>query len=310
MHWRCCKMIYTVTFSPSIDYIPFVENFKVNELNRANEVRYYPGGKGINISRVLTRLKVETTALGFLGGFTGAYIQQFLHEEQVATDFIEIEETTRINVKIKSTRETELNGPSPLLTDEHISQLMTTIQRQLKKNDWVIVSGTIPAAVSDTFFKDLHKVCLQVGAKWILDTSGPRLKSLLQYEPFLVKPNEEELSELVGQKIESKDEVRHFAKQLVEKGIATVVVSLGEAGAVCVTKDSTMIAQAPKGEVVNTVGAGDSLVAGMVSQLARNTSMEVAFKYGVAAGSATAFQEDLCTAEQLNQLLSNVVIQH
>lgn len=303
-------MIYTVTFSPSIDYIPYVDNFEVNTLNRASTVSYYPGGKGINISRVLTRLKSETTALGFLGGFTGGFIQQFLTQEQVKTQFIEIDEATRINVKIKSASETELNGPSPQLTADNVTKLLHTIQRQLTKDDWIIVSGTVPARVTETFFAQLQQACQQVGAKWILDTSGPRLKTLLQYEPFLVKPNQEELGELVGQKIATTDEVLHYSRELVARGVETVVVSLGGAGAVCTTKEGSLVAQAPKGKVVNTVGAGDSLVAGMVSRLAQNRSIEEAFKYGVAAGSATAFQEDLCTAEELKQLVPEVVIQH
>ncbi|MBQ0140401.1 MAG: 1-phosphofructokinase [Kurthia sp.] len=302
-------MIYTVTFSPSIDYIPYVEDFQLNTLNRASEVSYYPGGKGINISRVLARLNCETTALGFLGGFTGRYIQDFLNEEMVNNDFIQIKEATRINVKIKSSNETDVNGPSPKLTEENAQQLMNRFEKQLQQGDWVIVSGTIPSAIPDSFFEQLQQLSLKTNARWVLDTSGPRLRALLNYKPYLIKPNQQELSELIGHEIETTEDVMHYAQQIVAKGIPTVVVSLGGAGAVCTTKDDNFVAKAPVGQVVNTVGAGDSVVAGMVSQLAVGESMQQAFKYGVAAGSATAFHEDLCTASQIQELVEQVVLQ-
>lgn len=302
-------MIYTVTFSPSIDYLPYVEDFQLNALNRATKVSYYPGGKGINISRVLTRLDCETTALGFLGGFTGQYIQDFLTEEKVGNDFIQIEEATRINVKIKSLKETELNGPAPKITQQNAQQLMEKFQNQLKQGDWVIVSGSIPITIPDVFFEHLQQLCLKTDAKWVLDTSGPRLQTLLNYQPFLIKPNQQELAELIGHEIQTTEEVMRYAQQLVMKGIPTVVVSLGGAGAVCVTKEDSVVANAPSGKVVNTVGAGDSVVAGMISQLVRGASVQQAFKYGVAAGSATAFHEDLCTASQIQNLVEQVVLQ-
>lgn len=302
-------MIYTVTFSPSIDYIPYVENFQLNELNRASKVSYYPGGKGINISRVLSRIDCETTALGFLGGFTGRYIQDFLDADQVRNNFISIEDATRINVKIKSSKETELNGPSPKLTKENIAQLLFLLKQQIKSDDWIVVSGTVPSEVTTEFFEQLQTLCLQKEAKWVLDTSGPRLKSLLSYKPFLMKPNQQELAELVNNEVQTVEDVLHYSRQLVAQGISTVVVSLGGAGAVCTTAEGSIIAKAPIGKVVNTVGAGDSVVAGIISQLANGKKIKQAFQYGVAAGSATAFHEDLCTAQQIHELVEQVVLQ-
>lgn len=302
-------MIYTVTFAPSIDYIPYVEHFQADTLNRAKEVSYYPGGKGINISRVLTRMNVDTTALGFVGGFTGEYIQQFLQQEQVSTAFIQVDGITRINVKIKSQQETELNGPAPSLQEQEIAQLLHFLQLHAKEADWIVVSGSIPETVTDAFFEQLQKSCQLTGAKWVLDTSGPRLKQLLQYKPYFIKPNQHELSELVDEPVHTLAQAIEHAKRLTEKDVSLVIVSLGGEGAVCVSKTTQFLAKAPAGQVVNTVGAGDSLVAGMVAQLSLNQSLENAFRYGVASGSATAFQEDLCHKNDVEILLPKVEIQ-
>lgn len=301
-------MIYTITFSPSIDYISYVDNFKLAALNRSTATSFYPGGKGINISRILTRLDCKTTAWGFLGGFTGQFIENYLSEEKVSHQFLPVQQQTRINVKIKSMEETDLNGPAPSLSAENVEDLKKQVKQYIKKDDWLVVSGTIPDTVSDEFFEYLQNHCKTVGAKWILDTSGPRLKSLINYCPFLIKPNKDELEELVGQKITTIEETVSYAEQLVKQGVQVVVVSLGSKGAICSSKVETLLAQAPIGKVVNTVGAGDSLVAGMMAQIVKVRSLEDAFRYGVAAGSATAFQEDLCTAEQIEQLVNEVVI--
>lgn len=302
-------MIYTVTFAPSIDYIPYVDDFQANTLNRAKEVSYYPGGKGINISRVLKRMEVDATALGFVGGFTGDYIQQFLQREQVPSAFIQVDSVTRINVKIKSQQETELNGPAPTLQSQEIEQLLYFLQLHAKEDDWIVVSGSIPETVTDEFFEQLQKSCALTGAKWVLDTSGPRLKQLLQYQPYFIKPNQHELGELVGDTIDTLEQAVAHAKKITEQDVSLVIVSLGGEGAVCVSSDTQFLAKAPKGQVVNTVGAGDSLVAGMVAQLAQQQSLQDAFCYGVASGSATAFKEDLCHKEEVEKLVPQVEIQ-
>lgn len=302
-------MIYTVTFSPSIDYIPYVSNFELGQLNRATAVSYYPGGKGINVSRVLSAVNCETTALGFIGGFTGRYIEEFLTAEGVNHRFMLLREATRINMKIKSEIDTDLNGPSPQLTSQNEEDLRVYIEEILDADDWVVVSGSIPPSISNEFFKFLQLHCAAVGAKWILDTSGPRLKELLVYQPYLIKPNEFELQELVGEEVASLDKALEYAEQIVREGIEIVVVSLGGAGAICASPNKKMIAKAPKGKVVNTVGAGDSLVAGMLSQIVNDNSLEEAFIYGVASGSATAFTEDLSTFEQIEDLVKEVIIE-
>ncbi|GEK34873.1 1-phosphofructokinase [Kurthia sibirica] len=301
-------MIYTITFSPSIDYIPFVENFKIAELNRASDVRYFAGGKGINISRVLTSMTVNTTALGFIGGFTGAFIENALTNNHVRNDFIKIAEPTRINVKIKSDVETDLNGPTPYLTEEELDILKIQLANKIQREDWLIISGSIPMSIPNSFFEYISNLCEEKQAKWVLDTSGPRLVTLLPFRPYMIKPNEDELAELVGQKSEELHEIVTVSKKIVAAGVALVIVSLGGAGAVCVTDELQLHVEAPQGKVINTVGAGDSVVAGVVAQLAQGNRMEDAIKYGIAAGSATAFHEDLCTKEQVEQLLDHVIV--
>lgn len=302
-------MIYTITFSPSIDYIPYVSNFELGQLNRATAVSYYPGGKGINISRVLSGIHCDTTALGFIGGFTGRFIEDFLTDESVNHHFMYVREATRINVKIKSEIETDLNGPSPQLNAQNEEYLKKYLENNISTGDFVVVSGTIPSSISNDFFEFLEKNCIQNNAKWILDTSGPRLKELLIYHPYLIKPNEFELQELVGKEITNLEDALEYAQQIVNEGIEIVVVSLGAAGAICASATKKMIAKAPKGKVVNTVGSGDSLVAGMLSQIVSENSLEDAFIYGVASGSATAFTEDLCTFEQIEDLVKEVAIE-
>lgn len=302
-------MIYTVTFSPSIDYIPYISNFELGQLNRSTAVSYYPGGKGINISRVLSGLRCETTALGFVGGFTGKFIEDFLTDEEVNHQFIYLREATRINMKIKSEIETDLNGPAPSLTAQNEADLRAYLEDVLNEKDWVVVSGTIPPSIPDTFFQFLQQLCQTTKANWILDTSGPRLKELLAYQPYMIKPNEHELADLVGEEITNLEDALKYAEQIVQQGIEIVVVSLGGAGAICATENNRMIAKAPKGKVVNTVGSGDSLVAGILSQIVSENTLEEAFTYGVAAGSATAFTEDLCTFEQIEDLVKEVAIE-
>lgn len=301
-------MIYTCTFSPSIDYVTFLDTFHTGTLNRATRVGYYPGGKGINISRVLKRLNIENTALGFVGGLTGTFIKKSLLLEGIQTDFIEVDEPTRINVKVKAEVETELNGPVPLLTVEQIEALYTKLENYLEKDDWVVLSGSIPASVPNTFFRDLSALCRERQAKWVVDTSGPSLKNLIVYHPFLIKPNKDELSELIGQPIHSIEEAVQFAKEIVADGTENVVISLGGEGALFVNETVTLKANAPKGKVINTVGAGDSVVSGIIASYSKDENWEKAFCFGIAAGSATAFNEDLCTAEDVKYLKREVQV--
>ena len=262
-------MIYTCTITPSLDYTTYLPEFRSGKLNRSEEVYYYPGGKGINVSRVLRRLEVDNIALGFTGGFTGDYIQYFLRQEGIHTDFIQTEEITRINVKIKADKETELNGPGPEISLEQQRQLVSKVQG-MKNGDWFVLAGRLPESIPQSFFKDIATICNDNGVRFVLDTSGSALKGLIDMKPFLIKPNEQELGELFDTVIENKQEAHYYAKKLVDKGVQHVIVSMGGEGALLVTKEIAVFAESPKGIVVNTVGAGDSLVSGFLASFTKD----------------------------------------
>ncbi|MDN7246966.1 1-phosphofructokinase [Planococcus shenhongbingii] len=300
-------MIYTCTITPSIDYTTYLPKFKTGKLNRTNDVHYYPGGKGINVSRVLSRLGTPNQALGFAGGFTGHYIEEFLQTEGVATDFIQTEEITRINVKIKSDEETELNGPGPALNEGQLSELAEKV-RAMEKGDWFVLAGSLPDSIPISYFMELADICRNREIRFVLDTSGPALKELVKAKPFLIKPNEHELGELFDIEISGKQQALSYASKLIESGLGHVIVSMGGEGALLVTKDEAVSAKAPKGQVVNTVGSGDSLVSGFIASYANGFDAIKAFRYGVACGSATAFRSDLCEKQDAEALLSQVVL--
>jgi len=300
-------MIYTCTITPSIDYTTYLSDFHTGTLNRSNEVFYYPGGKGINVSRVLKRLDVDSIALGFAGGFTGNYIQQFLLKEGIETDFIQTDEITRINVKIKAQEETELNGPGPVINAQQQSALMNKI-KTLKTGDWFVLAGSLPESIPQTFFMEIASICNEQDVHFVLDTSGPALKDLVHTQPFLIKPNEHELGELFDTIIVNKQQASHYAKRLVNQGVQHVIVSMGEEGALLVTKDLVVSAKAPQGKVVNTVGSGDSLISGFIASYTKDKDAEKAFRYGVASGSATAFRSDLCEKSDVEELLEQVLL--
>lgn len=301
-------MIYTCTINPSIDYTMYLSELNPGAINRANQVHYYPGGKGINVSRVLKRLEIDNIALGFSGGFTGTFIKQFLNEEGIETDFIETNETTRINVKIKSDLETELNGPGSNITREQQHRLLGKLNH-LSENDWFVLSGSLPDHIPRDFYHSIAQKCKEKGAKFILDTSGANLKSLIKTKPFLMKPNGKELGELFDTAISNQNEAIFYAKKLIERGVTYVIVSLGSKGAVLITKQQTFSAEAPSGNVINTVGSGDSLIAGFIASFLKTEDPKEAFRYSVASGSATAFSSDLCTKELVEKILPQVKIQ-
>lgn len=300
-------MIYTCTITPSIDYTVYVPEFAAGKLNRSESVYYYPGGKGINVSRVLKRLGSDNIAIGFAGGFTGQYIEQFLKNEGVAADFIATDEITRINVKIKSREETELNGPGPELDAEQLGKLTEKV-KAMEKGDWFVLAGSLPVSIPESIFLKLSQLCWTREVRFVLDTSGPALKKLVETKPFLIKPNLEELGELFGVEISGKQEAYEYALKLVENGVGHVIVSMGSEGALLVGKDFAFSAQAPKGQVVNTVGSGDSMVSGFISSYSKSEDAQKAFQYAVASGSATAFQSDLCDKAGVEALLEQVDI--
>lgn len=300
-------MIYTCTISPSLDYTTYLDRFEVGSLNRTSDVYYYPGGKGINVSRVLARLGTGSKALGFTGGFTGQYIEDFLKEEGIETDFIKTDGITRINVKIKTGVETELNGPGPELDAQQLMQLKKKVEA-MQQGDWLVLAGSLTGSIAPDYFTELAALCQKQHVRFVVDTSGPALKDLIRSSPFLIKPNLEELGELFGQTIAGPDDALSYARELNRMGIGHVVVSMGGQGALLVADGLALLAEAPQGKAVNTVGAGDSLVSGFIASYALHEDAERAFRYGVASGSATAFSTDLCTKEAVEDLLGKVKI--
>ncbi|NYE08654.1 1-phosphofructokinase [Bacillus niacini] len=301
-------MIYTVTLNPSLDYIVEVDQVTLGELNRTKNETKFPGGKGINVSQVLKRLDVDSHALGFLGGFTGEYIEKFLTSKGIHTDFVNVTEDTRINVKLKSDKETEINAKGPNITKENFEALKGKI-RELTSEDILVLAGSIPSTMPESTYEELVKLCNETGTKFVVDAEGELLKKVLPLKPFLIKPNHHELGDLFNTVINSCEEVIPYAKELVKQGAQNVIVSLAEKGAVLINKDQAFIATSPKGDVKSSVGAGDSMVAGFIATYEKTKSIEEAFRFSVAAGSATAFSIGLCTREKMEGLLPQVKVE-
>jgi 1-phosphofructokinase len=300
-------MIYTLTLNPSIDYIVKLESFQQGGLNRTINEAKFPGGKGINVSMVLNQFGTKSTALGFIGGFTGAYIEKFLHNENIDTDFVRVDEDTRINVKIKTSQESEINAKGPSITEQNFILLKQKIQH-LGAEDLLVLAGSIPSSLPKTTYEELVKICRESGAQFVVDAEGDLLKKVLPYHPFLIKPNHHELGELFETTISSVEEVIPYGKRLIEMGAKNVIVSLAGKGAVLINEKTTLRAEVPKGDVKNSVGAGDSMVAGFLAAYEKTANIEEAFRYSVASGSATAFSLGLCTKGKVEELLPQVHI--
>ena len=307
-------MIYTVTFNPSLDYIVSVDDFTCGIVNRTTDEIIFPGGKGINVSIVLKNLGFENTALGFLAGFTGNRIQELLEEKGVRTDFISVENgISRINVKLRSNEETEINGQGPAIAEMDIEKLYEKLDT-LSDGDILVLAGSIPDVMPGSMYMDIMKHLQNKDLKIVVDATKDLLVNVLQYHPFLIKPNNHELGEIFGVKIENKADVITYAKKMQEKGARNVLVSMAGDGAVLVAEDGSifqsehgeqMQLDAPKGEVQNAVGAGDSMVAGFIAGYLEDGSYGKAFQMGVCTGSASAFSEELATKAEAIALLDS-----
>lgn len=301
-------MIYTLTLNPSVDYIVELENVAIGELNRTVNETKFPGGKGINVSRVLKRMGVTSNALGFIGGFTGDYILNYLQKEEIETDFVRVKEDTRINVKLKTEKETEINANGPVITTEYFSELKEKI-RSLTSADTLVLAGSIPSSMPSNTYEEIVKICSENGTGFVVDAEGELLKKVIPYKPLLIKPNHHELGELFNTVISEPEDVFPYAEKLIEMGAQNVIVSLAGKGAVFMNEDIILVATVPTGEVKSSVGAGDSMVAGFLAQYKKSKDLKEAFRYSVAAGSATAFSIGLCTLDKVESLLSQVTIQ-
>lgn len=300
-------MIYTITLNPSIDYVIHIDQLKLGSLNKMDHEAKFPGGKGINVSRVLDRLQYKNTALGFLGGFTGDFIAEQLQQQAVNTDFISIQGETRINVKLKSDEETEINGLGPDILPDEQEALLQRLHKVTEK-DTVILSGSMPPSLPVDYYKKLVEQITHSKGTFVIDTTGDSLKSVLPYRPLLVKPNLEELGGLFDVTLNSPEEAIPYGKKLLELGAEHVIVSMAGAGAMLFTKDGIFQGYSPKGEVKNSVGAGDSMIAGFTGKYNETGNVLEAFRMSMAAGSATAFSADLATGEAIHALLKEITI--
>ena len=294
-------MIYTLTFSPAVDYVVDVGDLKIGAINRTKNEIFMPGGKGINVSIVLSNLGMKSKALGFVGGFSGEFIKDELKKKNIETDFVDVDGITRINMKIRSTSESAINGMGPILNDEDINKLVEKL-KILNKEDYLIISGKIPASVSNNEFENILRVASENGARIVVDTEGKMLLTSLKYNPFLIKPNKEELEGLFNVTINSDLDIEVYAKKLLDKGAKNVIVSLGSDGAILVNNETICKLAAPKGDAKNTVGAGDSLLAGFIYEYITSQDMQKALKFAIAAGSATAFSDGLASKEDINAI--------
>ena len=305
-------MIYTITFNPALDYITQVENFKIGEINRTKTETILPGGKGLNVSIVLKNLGIENTALGFVAGFTGEKLKQEIERYGIKTDFIIVKKgITRINIKItsingKKMEETALNGIGPQILKDDLETLFEKIEKMSMK-DIVILAGSIPKNIDKHIYEKICKKLNEKGIAFIVDSTQELLINVLKYKPFLIKPNKEELEETVKCKISTTEDIIESAKKLKEMGAQNVLVSLGNEGALLLTKDNnTYYSKAPKGQVISTVGSGDSMVAGFLAGYYQTQDNKYALKTGVAAGSASAFSTQLATREDVDLLLKQL----
>ncbi len=302
-------MIYTCTLNPAIDLFVELENFQPYVVNRSITEDYQANGKAINISFILKKMGIGNTAMGFLGGFTGQFIEEVLQKKGIHTDFVRIEGTTRINTFVRSRdKEYKIVNRGPNITRiEEI--LMIEKINQLTAGDILFVSGSLPRGVSDDILIEISRIAREKQLRLILDVSSTKLLDCLAYRPYLIKPNEEELSAMFGKRLLTREEVIEAAHQLMERGVQNILVSLGEKGALFVNKDKVIMTTAPKGKVVNTACAGDSMLAAFVGSILLEKSIEESLAFSTAVGSSTAFSMGLSNLLDVPELVKQVQLQ-
>ena len=300
-------MIYTVTFNPSLDYIVSMNGFEMGKTNRTISEQMFIGGKGINVSIVLRNLGIENTALGFTAGFTGEQIEREVREMGLLADFIRIEKGfSRINVKLKDYDGTEINGMGPEIGQIHVNELFEKLDR-LEADDILILAGSIPKSLPDSMYSDILERLQKKGVLFVVDATQELLLNVLQYKPFLIKPNNHELGEIFGVTLTARSDVVPYARRLQERGARNVLVSMSGQGAVLVDETGAVhMLAAPEGRLVNAVGAGDSMVAGFVAGWTRKQDYDYAFRMGISAGSASAFSEILATREEIEHIFADL----
>lgn len=302
-------MIYTVTFNPALDYAVYLDRFEQNTVNRSDREELHCGGKGVNVSIVLHNLGVDTVALGFLAGFTGQAIQGWLDRLEVANDFCRLPQgMNRINVKLLCGGETEINGQGPEISPQALEALCAKLDR-LTGSDTLVLAGSIPTSLPPDVYQHILARLAPKNLRVVVDSEGALLLSVLPYHPFLIKPNHEELGDMCGRTLDptDTDAIRDCARELQKQGARNVLVSLSCEGALLLTEDGQLLRQtAAQGEVINSVGAGDSMVAGFLAGYQRTGNFREALKMGTAAGGASAFSHELATRPQIDELLDTL----
>ena len=298
-------MIFTVTFNPSLDYIVRVDEMRLGTINRTNYEQLLPGGKGINVSIVLGNLGHPSRALGFSAGVTGVALEKLLADAGVDADLVHVKEGfTRINAKVKAVEETELNGQGPRIAPEDVDALFSKLD-VLGQDDTLVISGSVPNTLPSDMYEQVMERLAGRGVRIVVDAERDLLTRVLPYRPFLVKPNNHELGDIFGVTLKTRDEVVPYARRMQEMGAQNVLVSMAGEGGVLVAADGQVYqSSAAKGTVVNSVGAGDSCVAGFLAGLMETGSYQTAFRMGLAAGSASAFSDHLATRPEVEDLMS------
>ncbi|WP_368396080.1 1-phosphofructokinase [Streptococcus gallolyticus] len=301
-------MIYTVTLNPSIDFIVRLDSLALGSVNRMTSDDKFAGGKGINVSRILKRLDIENTATGFIGGFTGRFVKDGLVDEGIATKFVEVSEDTRINVKVKAGEETEINGAGPHISTEKLEEL-EAILAGLSSEDTVVFAGSAPSSLGNQVYNTLIPIAKKAGAEVVCDFEGQTLLDALNYQPLLVKPNNHELADIFGVELNGLADIEKYAREILAKGAKNVIISMAGNGALLVTPEAAYFAKPIKGTVKNSVGAGDSMVAGFTGEYVKSGDPIEALKWGVACGTATTFSDDLATAEFIKETYQKVEVE-
>ena len=301
-------MIYTVTLNPSIDFIVRLDHLELGSVNRMTSDDKFAGGKGINVSRILQRLDVDNTATGFIGGFTGRFVEDGLTAEGIKTSFVQVSEDTRINVKIKAGEETEINGAGPKISDEKLEELKA-ILAGLSSEDTVVFAGSAPSSLGNQVYNTLIPIAKKAGAEVVCDFEGQTLLDSLNYQPLLVKPNNHELADIFGVELNGLEDIEKYAREILAKGAKNVIISMAGDGALLVTPEAAYFAKPIKGTVKNSVGAGDSMVAGFTGEYVKSGDPIEALKWGVACGTATTFSDDLATAEFTKETYQKVEVE-
>ncbi|WP_247935927.1 1-phosphofructokinase [Streptococcus lutetiensis] len=301
-------MIYTVTLNPSIDFIVRLDHLELGSVNRMTSDDKFAGGKGINVSRILQRLDVDNTATGFIGGFTGRFVENGLIAEGIKTNFVQVSEDTRINVKIKAGEETEINGAGPKISDEKLEELKA-ILAGLSSEDTVVFAGSAPSSLGNQVYNTLIPIAKKAGAEVVCDFEGQTLLDSLNYQPLLVKPNNHELADIFGVELNGLEDIEKYAREILAKGAKYVIISMAGDGALLVTPEAAYFAKPIKGTVKNSVGAGDSMVAGFTGEYVKSGDPIEALKWGVACGTATTFSNDLATAEFIKETYQEVEVE-